>query len=101
LKIKDRGQGSPLSDTKERRKKMDDRSMEVMKCLEAGDEGDWAEHEGREVEVVNMIAGRYLLRSKTGEFVTVVNTVQEAMLFLKSGIVKINDKIYNDEEVEA
>jgi hypothetical protein len=74
---------------------------EVMRWLEDGCEGDWAENKGREVEIVDMIAGRYLLRSKTGEFVTVVDTVQEAMLFLISGIVKINDKIYNDEEVEA
>jgi hypothetical protein len=80
---------------------MDDKSMEVIEWLKNGDEGDWAEHEGREVEIVNMAVGRYLLRSKNGEFVTVVSTVQEAMLFLKSGIVKINDKIYNDEEVEA
>jgi hypothetical protein len=74
---------------------------EVMEWLLNGDEGDWAENEGREVEVVNMAVGRYLLRSKNGEFVTVVDTVQEAMLFLKSGIVKINNKIYNDEEAEA
>ena len=58
---------------------------EVMERLKNSDEGDWAEHEGRTVEVVDMCGGRYLLLDKNGEVAGLVNTEQEAMLFLKSG----------------
>lgn len=58
---------------------------EVAEWLKNSHEGDWAEHEGRTVEIVDMCGGRYLLLDKDGEVAGLVDTEQEAVLFLKSG----------------
>lgn len=55
--------------------------------LESAKEGFFVENLGRTVEVVNMIAGRFMLLDKNGTFAGVVDEEWRAMEFLKSGKV--------------
>ena len=63
---------------------------EYTEWLENGQEGDWAENEGRTAEIVNMESGRYMLTDKDDDFVAVVDEAWRAMMYLQSGKVKIN-----------
>lgn len=63
---------------------------ECTEWLENGQEGDWAENEGRTAEVVNMAGGRYMLTDKDGDFVAVVDEAWRAMMYLQSGKVRVN-----------
>lgn len=49
--------------------------------LQSADEGMWVEHNGRTVIVGNMTAGRFECY-EDHEFITVVETEAEAMVFL-------------------
>ena len=53
--------------------------------LASNEVGSWAENDGRTVEVVDMVGGRYLLTDESGFFVRVVDEVWRAVEFLKSG----------------
>ena len=53
--------------------------------LKNNEVGSWAENDGRTVEVVDMVGGRYLLTDENGFFVRVVDEVWRAVEFLKSG----------------
>lgn len=55
--------------------------------LENNEVGSWAENDGRTVEVVDMVSGRYLLTDENGFFVRVVDEVWRAVEFLKNGKV--------------
>ena len=49
-------------------------------------EGDWAEHEGRQVEIVAMCGGRFLC-TEGGEVCGLVETPLQAVWFLLKGEV--------------
>lgn len=51
--------------------------------------GDWAEHEGRQVEVVTMCGGRFLC-TEGGEVCGLVDSpVQVAVFLLKGGVIGV------------
>lgn len=49
-------------------------------------EGDWAEHEGRSVEIVSMCGGQFLLTDEDG-FRGLADTPLKAVWFLSTGEV--------------
>ncbi len=51
--------------------------------LMSSEEGDWAENNGKTVEVTNMCGGRYLMRDEDGEVSGLTDDVVVAMLFLR------------------
>ena len=51
--------------------------------LMSGEEGDWAENNGKTVEVTNMCGGRYLMRDEDGEVSGLTDDIVVAMLFLR------------------
>ena len=53
--------------------------------LENAKVGDHLEHNGRTVEVVNMIAGQFLCYNELNEFVCLVDESWKAMHFLRFG----------------
>lgn len=57
--------------------------LEVPAFLESGECGDWVKEDNREVEVANMIGGRYLLW-EDGDVAGQTDDVSEAVLFLKA-----------------
>ena len=46
-------------------------------------EGDWIEHNGRKVEVVDMCGGRYLCLDENGDVAGLYSAASSAMWFLK------------------
>lgn len=57
----------------------------AIEWLGSGDEGDWVEHEGRSVDIVSMMGGRYLLTDENGEIAGLVDQVWQAVHFLRTG----------------
>lgn len=57
--------------------------------LKNAEEGQWVEHNNRRVEIVSMIAGKFMLLDKSG-FAGVVDEEWRAMEFLRSGKLLIS-----------
>ncbi len=55
--------------------------------LENGDEGAWIENDGRTVEVVNMVGGRYMLIDVNGYIDSLVDDTWRAVMYLNNGFV--------------
>lgn len=56
--------------------------------LKESEEGQWIEHEGRKITVVNMVAGKFMMTDGDGEFCGATNEEWRAMQFLRNGWFK-------------
>lgn len=59
--------------------------MEYMEFLRTAKVGDWAENDGRVVERVDMVGGRFLFTDEHGNVAGLSNSEYRAVQFLKSG----------------
>lgn len=53
--------------------------------LKTAEEGQWVEHNGRRVDVIPMVAGRFVMFEKNMEFCGATDEEWRAMQFLQTG----------------